>query len=721
MGSYGCRNNADLITQWCNSPPDGTPEDSCPVGDPVYPATGSTTIAETDFISGDDVPLAFRRTYRAQPMTRNDAGVGSLWVHNWQMKLGLANAASSNAQVFAYRADGNRITFNKVAGAWRTAGFSGLALAQTGSAWTLSDLAAGIVETYSSQGTLLSVNMSNRRMITLTYSDAATPLTIAPASGLLISVTQHAIGYPVFFDVTIRLAYDKKWRLSQMTDPTGAVTQYAYDSLNNLVSVTWPDGNVRRYLYEDLRFGGALTGLIDESGTRVSTWTYDSKGRATGVSHPDASRNVQLFYGNGTSTVSDATGSNTLNYSWLGNMLRNVTGSSPTGANTSTYDTSGNLLTQNNPAGGAEYVYDDVARPVRAVVHGASGTTVTSVRYADASTLRPYMIASPGRMRAFVYDAQGNTTGISDLPTDDPTGEQGFDAHTANGPQVTYGAVYESGNNLAYLEMYQDGVLTGAWLVTYGPTGNLRSVGNRFPSQGQPLQPMVTARDAANRPVGLSVNDFATGVVYDGRGRVTNFSLYATPKPESGNVKRRLSIAYGYGPTGKVISRVGTLETNDDGGLPISNDEIDRWLNNYENGVSPIVPSPALVGIVKGAGSQTEIRPVCVECYFNAGGWPAVGPDPRAFYNSRTGKLTGGGPVDIMSAPPLQGPAAYSSFDAIDGGGMIKCNDNGCAEEKAACRVTCARAAGDFNQTHVWTGKFATCMRSCIPARCGGF
>jgi glutathione S-transferase len=56
---------------------------------------------------------------------------------------------------------------------------------------------------------------------------------------------------------------------------------------------TWPDGNVRRHLYEDLRFGGALTGLIDESGTRVSTWTYDSKGRATGVSHPDASRNVQ--------------------------------------------------------------------------------------------------------------------------------------------------------------------------------------------------------------------------------------------------------------------------------------------------------------------------------------------------------------------------------------------------------------------------------------------
>ncbi|CAB3806744.1 hypothetical protein LMG28614_06451 [Paraburkholderia ultramafica] len=46
------------------------------------------------------------------------------------MKLGLANAGSSTPQVFAYRADGNRTTFNKTSGTWRTAGFTGLALAQ---------------------------------------------------------------------------------------------------------------------------------------------------------------------------------------------------------------------------------------------------------------------------------------------------------------------------------------------------------------------------------------------------------------------------------------------------------------------------------------------------------------------------------------------------------------------------------------------------------------
>ncbi|WP_425497894.1 DUF6531 domain-containing protein [Paraburkholderia ultramafica] len=75
-GKLLCTANLDLITQWCNSPPDGTPEDSCPVADPVYPATGATTITEADFVSGDDVPLTFRRTYRhnRRPATMLESG-----------------------------------------------------------------------------------------------------------------------------------------------------------------------------------------------------------------------------------------------------------------------------------------------------------------------------------------------------------------------------------------------------------------------------------------------------------------------------------------------------------------------------------------------------------------------------------------------------------------------------------------------------------------------
>ncbi|MFM0251666.1 RHS repeat protein, partial [Paraburkholderia sediminicola] len=36
MGSYGCRNNLDLIDAWCAAG-SSEPEDSCPVADPVYP------------------------------------------------------------------------------------------------------------------------------------------------------------------------------------------------------------------------------------------------------------------------------------------------------------------------------------------------------------------------------------------------------------------------------------------------------------------------------------------------------------------------------------------------------------------------------------------------------------------------------------------------------------------------------------------------------------
>jgi uncharacterized protein RhaS with RHS repeats len=131
------------------------------------------------------------------------------------MKLGLVNAGASTPQVMAYRADGNRTTFNKTSGTWRTAGFSGLALTQEGSGWTLTDLATETTETYSSQGVLLSINTRNGRTFTLNYSDASTPSSIAPASGLLIAISEHAIGYSQSGDIAIRLAYDQKRRLTQ--------------------------------------------------------------------------------------------------------------------------------------------------------------------------------------------------------------------------------------------------------------------------------------------------------------------------------------------------------------------------------------------------------------------------------------------------------------------------------------------------------------------------
>jgi YD repeat-containing protein len=615
MGSYSCTANLDLISRWCGSPPDGVPEQSCPVADPVHPGTGATTLTENDFVSGDDVPLVFSRTYRARPIVRPDAGIGALWFHNWQRQLGLAKAGSNPPQVIAYRDDSNAVTFGKTGGEWRAVDGTPLALTQGSSSWTLADLGTGTTESYSAQGALLSVHTHNGRTATLTYSDANTPSSVAPAPGLPIAVTQHVEGTNSYTDRTLRFEYDAKWRMTQMTDATGAVTRYGYDSRNNLVSVTWPDGYVRRYVYEDTRFTSALTGVVDETGSRIATWSYDAKGRATAVSHPDTTRNVQFGYGSDGTTVTDSQRATTLNFSSIAGVLRPTGSYSTAGTSSTSWNASGNLLTDTTASGrAAEYSYDDVGRPVRAVVRNNSGVAVTSVRYADATSLRPSMIASPGSMRAFVYDTRGNATGISELTTDDPSGAKGFDASTAGGQQRTYGLAYDPTNNLTEVQEYVSGKLTQEWTGTYGIDGNMRSW------EGRKADPIfiVFTRDAAHRPTTFAGSGFRGAAGYDARGRVNTFLFSEEASALNGGVRRLLMVTYGYSPDGRVTSRTGTVATNGGADTPIGSDEIDQWLDNYENGVVPAGPRANLQGLVKALRFVQEqgLEPVCIECAF---------------------------------------------------------------------------------------------------------
>ncbi|MFL9896523.1 RHS repeat domain-containing protein, partial [Paraburkholderia sp. RL17-381-BIF-C] len=83
--------------------------------------------------------------------------------------------------------------------------------------------------------------------------------------------------------LTLGLTYDGSGRILSVVPPSGNATHYAYDAKGNLISVTAPIGYVRQYLYEDVRFPNALTGIKDESGSRIAAWTYDSSGRAISV------------------------------------------------------------------------------------------------------------------------------------------------------------------------------------------------------------------------------------------------------------------------------------------------------------------------------------------------------------------------------------------------------------------------------------------------------
>lgn len=719
MGNYACINDLALIDQWCSAPTD--PDDSCPVADPVSPSNGKVTLTESDFRSGDEVPLTFTRSYLSSPYLKSAKSMGPVWLNSWQRQLDVSGSGGSSPKVVAYRANGKPLVFQPSGGQWKTAVFSGLTLAQAGAGWTLTDLTTDTVESYSVQGILLSETTHTGFIRTLTYD----------ASGRLTTIDQRAVGGRPQYDLlTIRLDYDSHNRIYRMTDPSGGLTQYGYDANSNLVSVTWPDGYVRRYVYDDARFKNALTGVIDETGARIATWSYDGMGRATTVTHPDTTKNVQFGYGSGTTTISGAGISGSINFASIAGMLRLTGGSTPDGTESRVLDANGNLLQKTAPDGTAAYSYDTVGRAVRAAVSGAGGTVITSVRYADTTTLHPALVATPGKMRAFVYDPRGNVTGYSELGTTDSTGASGFDA-SSTGSTLTVGAVYDSNNRLKQATVYVNGIKTEDWVYTIDETGNL-----------QIAQDLASRwilgewdRDASNRVTRVTGNYREARFTYDKRGRVSRFTYNEDAIASTAALKRFLTVDYGYTPDGRVASRTATVAKNGGAAQAITDDETDQWVANYEAGADPVGPPANLSGARLGlkAGVPTTILPVCPECFvftkarltwklFYRGftvtqsGQPLLGDVPEL-------QIAGQGQVPFPILVPEQNGQSkrailYAQLFRSDdnfGSGFDKCTygkpiTQRCREVHENCQIRCAHTTFPTRDYGV---SFFRCMNQC--------
>ncbi len=270
---------------------------------------------------------------------------------------------------------------------------------------------------------------------------------------------------------SIRVEYDSSDRVVTLVDPLGMPTSYAYDGKGNLASVTAPYDHIRQYLYEDVRFPNALTGVKDESGSRIATWSYDSSGRAISVTHPDTTRNVSLSYGSGTTTLSDMSGASTYSFDVL-DSLRPRSIATSGGTISRTWDAAGNLKQRVTPEGNTQYTWDSANRPTKAIATVAGKKTVTTIEYNDDSSLRPHLVATPGKIRAFVYDSRSNVTGYAEQETTDLTGEQGLQA-VGTGSQMTVGARYDEAGRLLSATVIQDGIKTEDWTYTYDARGNI--------------------------------------------------------------------------------------------------------------------------------------------------------------------------------------------------------------------------------------------------------
>jgi len=113
---------------------------------------------------------------------------------------------------------------------------------------------------------------------------------------------------------SITFGYDTYGMLSAVSTPDGATISYNHDAQGRLTTVTNPTGT-RTYQYgttPDTYNTNLLTGLIDENNNTLTTWSYDSSGRATNSAQMvgfNPVNAVKIDYNvDGTRKVTDALG-----------------------------------------------------------------------------------------------------------------------------------------------------------------------------------------------------------------------------------------------------------------------------------------------------------------------------------------------------------------------------------------------------------------------------
>jgi len=287
------------------------PPCSC-AGDPINLGTGNEYRKDLDASSGN---LSFHRYYNSQP-DFVAANLGAHWRHSFDRSLSAPGATPT--QAFLSRPDGRQFAFNLQSGAWVTDPDVADTLTSTtdGSGnitgWTYFEAATRDHETYNASGQLTAILDANQQTTTLAYSTASTPTTIAPAAGLLITVTDP-------HGRQLSLIYDSSSRVSTITLPDGGVLGYQYDSATgNLIKVTYPDASFKQYVYNEsaltnsTALPNALTGEIDETQTRYGDIGYDTQGRAIMSRHAGGADLTQVAYNsNGTTTVTYPNGAQT--------------------------------------------------------------------------------------------------------------------------------------------------------------------------------------------------------------------------------------------------------------------------------------------------------------------------------------------------------------------------------------------------------------------------
>ena len=422
------------------------------VGNPIIPATGEKMLDHSDYAGNGPDALDLVRSFRSSRVIGANAiaataGLGQTWSHTHLVSLvknGPAATAGSTAQVMF--GDGRRRLF-----AWSTTSNSWVSASGPS---TLTPSAGGLLYKrieddtawqFDTAGKLLTMTHRNGWVRTYTYSTINTPASIAPVTGLLLSVKNH-------FGRILNFKYNAAGQLASVTASDGQVISYGYDgtaATARLTTVSYP-GNVsstvnRIYHYDNTTFTQLLTGITDELGNRYETLSYDSLGRGTSTQLAGGADLYTVSYGSGSATVTDPLGTQrTYNYGTTQSKLAVLGADKPSGTgNSSTasrvQDANG-FITQETDFLGVNTMYTwDINRRLPLATTKAAGLpeAQTSSTQWHAVYRLPTLVTEAGRTTAYTYDGAGNRLSQTVTDTANTVSRTANWTYNANGQALT--------------------------------------------------------------------------------------------------------------------------------------------------------------------------------------------------------------------------------------------------------------------------------------------
>jgi len=545
------------------------------VGNPINFIIGNKYIDEKDFQESGRSSLLFSRHYNSStnyqsPITFGSSEInrnpfGSKWSHTYHTGLTILLD-----QVVLILANNQLLIFKSISGSWQPDADVAYRLdeiltnsVRTGWKLTTPD---NSIEIYNPRGDLLSITDINGLSKTLTYSDATTLTTIAPAPGLLIRVTDS-------FGKQLNFTYDSSSRITTISDPAGNIYIYSYDIAGNLKTITYPDNTpvdltdnpIKTYVYgsdigelantANVSQPNALTGIIDENGLRYATYQYDANGKAISTEHAGGVEKYSLAYsadGTSTTVMDPLSSTRTTTFTTILGVVKPTGNSQPGGSgcsaasNNITYDVNGNVATRTDFNGNrTNYVFDlvrnlETSRTEGLTAAGANTPQTRTITTEWHPTFRiPTKITEPGLETTYTYDAKGNITlkSLKDLVTNKTRNWTSSYTYSAAGilvQKVDDGPRTDVSDLTTYDYYPEDAACTGGH---FGCRGQLKQITDalghitslsRYSAHGQP--------ELITDPNGLILT-----MVYDARQRLTSL--------DSGGELT----SYRYDPAGQLI------------------------------------------------------------------------------------------------------------------------------------------------------------------------